>query len=156
GGSITLRMSAAPRRSGAPAPLPASNTAGTSLLLWSNTAEWLQEQSDATPERQAVLERDPLVGSKKPFQPRGKGREYSFDPELESASRFWDLLPDLARTYRVDILADAYSAGAYRASLPALTSEPRALFQLLDEALRSSHRWEHQGTLVCLRSRTWF
>src|SRR2546428_795108 len=83
---------------------------------------------------------------------RGRGGR---EPATPAMFRLRDLLPDLARIYRVQFIADAYTPvnarlGAQRAS------EPEALYQVLSRAANPTHRWDRRGNLIRLRSRTWF
>src|SRR3954464_14055411 len=72
------------------------------------------------------------------------------------------LLPELARTYGVDFIADSYWSSAPALGLGSLPQEPTALYALLDDAAGSHHRWDRVptkwvgGSLIRLRSRTWF
>ena len=71
--------------------------------------------------------------------------------------RLRDLLPDLARTYDVPIIADAYTTTMIGLVLrEGLPTEPTALFVLQDNLAGFSYRWDYRDRLIRLRSRTWF
>jgi hypothetical protein len=115
---------------------------------------WAAEEA---PERQAALEKDPVVGARKRFQPEAKLRTPRGAPPEMAHWRIRDVLPDLARTYGVHFIADAYenSATGYTV-IQSLPTDPVPLFELLDQNAATSHRWQHRGNLVRLRGRAWF
>src|SRR5207253_1144771 len=102
--------------------------------------EWAAEQ---TPERLARMQQDPVVGVKKPFQLTVKPRRKPFGSGTLPL-RWRDLLPDLARTYGVQFLSDAYWTSSPRADELPSSSEPAALFTLLDRLAGPTHRWDRE------------
>jgi hypothetical protein len=98
-----------------------------------------------------------VLGAKKPFQPETRARDVPMGGDGNPVWTFRDLLPDLARTYGVQVIADAYwQAGWYLDPRSVASAEPIALFELLDRLVGSSHRWDRVRDLIRLRSRTWF
>jgi hypothetical protein len=160
-GSINLRAEPRPVRSGAPGPPGGSfffgGGMGTNLYISAGPVDGRQQMQENTLQRTAELEKDPVVGVKLPFKPEAKPQTDPFGPGSGPRWRAFDFLPDLARTYGVQILADAYSSnnGMNFGTLPSTTA-PTALFTLLDRYTQFSHRWDRQGKLIRLRSRTWF
>jgi hypothetical protein len=131
---------------------------GMSLMVNSGPMDVPDWETENTPERCARLERDPVVGAKKRFRPEAKPMREPFGPASQPAWRFQDLLPDLARTYDVQFLGDAYywSISPPSSMMGSAPAEPIALSELLDRYGAPSYRWQHQGHLIRLRSRTWF
>src|SRR5439155_14332093 len=87
---------------------------------------------------------------------RGKTTPNSNAPGAPGSWRLWDLLPDLARTYDAQFIADSYWVSSPGLSQGEIPKTPAPLFSLLDRAAHSTHRWERRGKLIRLRSRTWF
>jgi hypothetical protein len=157
-GALMLYLNAVPFRNGAPlsAELPPVPFSGTSLTLHSEAPGLLAQLGPGSPEREAALERDPVVGPKRKFSTAVKSRPNGNGLITPSWWSLWDLLPELARTYGVDFISDSYwgrAPGFGRADLP---REPIALYTLLDRATRITHEWDRRNTLIRLRSRTWF
>jgi hypothetical protein len=154
-GMMSLNAYARPFRTGATGarPTPFFGGPGSSLSIYATTRDPDATMSEDTPERRAALEKDPVLGVKRDFKPEAKPNVETFGPASRATWRFGDLLPDLARTYQVHFLSDAYTTGFFSSGPP--TSEPVALFTLLDRQ-RFSHRWERRGNLIRMRSRTWF
>jgi hypothetical protein len=122
------------------------------------------KKADAPPEddpgRRALLEQDPVCSVKKQFQP--DTRPY-FDPLFPGSSRTGrllpELLPELARTYGVNVIADSYWGVSWRAgwiSDRSSTDRPRPLFEVLDGLTGLYHQWDRRGSLVRIRDRNWF
>jgi hypothetical protein len=159
-GSMMLRAESRPVRSGAPGS-PGSTFffggSGTSLYIGASPLDGRQQMLENTLQRSAELEKDPVVGVKLPFKPELKPQVDPFGTGSGPRWRGLDMLPDLARTYGIQILADAYSGngGPNFGVLPAATG-PTALFTLLDRYTSFSHRWDRRGKMIRLRSRTWF
>jgi hypothetical protein len=157
-GSMFLSAQPRPIRSGAPnsqAGMYFGGGMGSSLSVGVPPVDFRRQTVENTPQRREELEKDPVVGVKLPFKPEAKPQVDPFGPGSGTRWRLVDLLPDLARTYDVQILADAYSTGSSLGTI-AMTPAPTALFTLLDRYTQFSHRWDRRGRLIRLRSRTWF
>jgi len=86
------------------------------------------------PRRRAALEKDPLLGAKKPFKPEAKPRINPLNsvPEYAATRPIQDLLPDLARTFNIHFLSDAYFSSREFVSVASLRREalaPRDVLQ---------------------------
>src|SRR5438309_645030 len=133
-GMVSLWVNAAAARSGDPQPIFAGGTA--SLRVAIGPAPPLQRAGERTPEQEAALEKDPVVGVKMRLQSKAKPRSVDrLTPggvDLPPRLPFWqfrDLLPDLARTYDVSIISDAYSnASPGFLAIESLPAMPIALF----------------------------
>jgi hypothetical protein len=119
--------------------------------------------AEKDPERHALLEQDPVLSVKKPFQPDtgpyvdalfpGASRRFRLLPEY---------LPELARAYGVHFIADSYWSAPSVSSL-APSAAPRPLFELLESltGLRyggdrgTPYVWDRRGSLIRIRARTW-
>ena len=128
-----------------------------SLRIAGAPLQFPAQADEKTPQRQSELEKDPVLGARKPFRPELKARRLPLAGEAVGGWWLRDLLPDLAHTYNVPIVADAYSISSreFEAFDP-LPREPTALFELLDRLSGTRYRWEQRGKLITLRSRTWF
>jgi beta-lactamase regulating signal transducer with metallopeptidase domain len=108
-----------------------------------------------TAERDPRIVTDPVCGTKKRFKPEplAPANHLGVIPYIRHRL-LPDLLPKIAQTYGVAVIADAYRfTRSVGTSLPA---EPVALYDLLDRLATSTHRWEKDGRVVRIRSRTWF
>jgi hypothetical protein len=154
-GFLSLTADAGAIRSGTPAPGSLFGS-GTSLQVRTRADELPATDEEDTPQRQAALEKDPVVGVRKSFKPVAKQR-HLFGPGGPTGWSFRDLLPDVARTYDVQILSDAYANTQGGFQTPGtLPTEPTALFALLDGLAGFRQSWDHHGRLIRLRDRTWF
>jgi hypothetical protein len=126
---------------------------GTSFHIGTYPFDYRRKSDpDDTPKQRALLDKDPVLGVRKPFRPEAKPNTYP------TATQEWDrtLLVDLARTYGVNLIADAYwGSRPFRPDLGRVlaSGEPAALYTLLD---RHFYRCDRSGNLVRLRSRQWF
>lgn len=159
GGGLWLTASAFPLCSSQPIPpSPMESDGWRRLFLYAGPEDLVQQQAQAaelTPERQAKLAQHPVLGIKKSFQPAIKPRRKPFGPGTIPL-RLQELLPELARTYGVQFLSDAYWTSSPRVLDLASSGEPAALFWLLDRLAGPTHRWDHEANIIRLRSRTWF
>jgi hypothetical protein len=129
---------------------------GSPIFVLNIKPEDAQSPETANPQRRVRLEQDPLLGARKPFRPEGKPGVQASSPQTSrTVRRLPDLLPDLARTYGVDFIADSYWT-APRIDEPLPGPEPAALFVLLDRCTGRSAVWDRRGTLIRVRSRNWF
>jgi hypothetical protein len=120
----------------------------------------LQPPLGEDPARKALLAHDPLLGEKRQFPPRTEAHPAS-PPVPHSFRSLQDLLPDLARTYGANFIADSYWT-APGIDDRELTAQPIALYELLDRFTFLNHwigrgyRWDRHGSLIWLRGRYWF
>jgi hypothetical protein len=124
---------------------------GTWLSLWADVRNVEQEAAEETRHR-VEFEKDPVLGTARGFQP-------ATIPGVSSvyAGLGWlrDLLTEIARTYDVDFIADAYwtSAPVFGRGI---MRGPTPLYRILDRAAGPYQQWERRGRLIRMRSRTWF
>jgi hypothetical protein len=145
-----LSVNATPFRNGAPlgAELPQDPYpfSGTSLALHSEALNGPAPSEADTPERRAALENDPTLGTKRAFKTALKPQPHRNGPMLRPQWSLYDLLPELARTYGVDFIADSYWSSAPALGLRSLPQEPTSLYALLDDAAGPHHRWDRVPT----------
>jgi hypothetical protein len=152
-GTLRLQAEAAPL-GGAPQPTSYYHPSAQ-LLLNTQAADFQQPMTEDTPERRARREKDPLLSARKPFKPDLKAIRARLDPK-DAPLRFTDLLPEVACIYDIQLLSDAYWSAPRLLPTDLPTDPSTALFALLDRLAEAHQRWEHDGRLVRLRSRTWF
>jgi hypothetical protein len=146
---ILLDIGVVPLRDGIPG-RPFVAHEGFQLMVVSKVLEHVSEER--TPERQAVLGKDPVVGVPRRFAPPMRPQRSRFGPQPWSLE---DLLPDLARTFNVQLISDAYNRWGSAFGQEQVSGEPpTTLFELLDAVWGC--RWYRRGNLIRLRSRKWF
>jgi len=96
-----------------------------------------------------------VVGAPKKLEVTVKPRPKPFGAGTEPL-RFRDLLPDLARTYGVQIVSDAYWASSPRVDEPLSSGGVVSLAAVLDRLAGRTYTWDHHGNVIRQRSRTWF
>jgi hypothetical protein len=131
---------------------------GTTLVVAARPLDFqtLQRTGEATPERRVALEKDPVLGAMKLFKPEAKS---TLGDDRQARAPRWrlrDLLPELAHTYGLHFISDAYWNTSPSLDVPAAMTGPISLAALLDRSASFTHRWDCRGSLVRLRSRTWF
>jgi hypothetical protein len=152
-GSQVLNLSVQPLGAG-----DSSFGGGDTLLsIAAGGHDGLQHLAEATPERRAALAKDPVLGVRKPFKPQRPPSPQLFGPNSSGTGWFLrDLLPDLARVYNVQFIADAYGDGpVVDPETLAMDREP-ALWELLHRYTGSGYHSDREGNLIRLRSRNWF
>jgi hypothetical protein len=115
------------------------------------------------PERGTRLEQDPVLSVSKPYQ--SDPRPYA-DPLFPGTARTRRLLPEwlpeLARAYGVNFIADSYWNAP---TVPGLSTSagPRPLFQVLDGLTGARYAgsdapfgWDRRGSLIRIRDQEWF
>jgi beta-lactamase regulating signal transducer with metallopeptidase domain len=160
-GSLSLTAKAEPIRNGPP---PRLAEAGVGFEVGGGSAGFTygfmvcvspagaSAEEGETPERREDLAKDPVLGRQKEFRP-DTTRE---SPRDQAAGSFIQRFgPEIVRLYGVQIIADAYWPSTV-VSIDRFPAEPVALFALLDRYTSTTHRWDREGSLLRLRSRTWF
>jgi hypothetical protein len=160
-GALALNASVTPFRAGGPLSdtayvPPIGGPSGTALFLLTAPPAMRELLDEDTPERRALLEKDPVVGAPKLLKPERKPSPNANGPAAPAWWRLRDLLPDLARAYDVQFLSDAYWHCSPGLDVTQISVRPAPLFSLLDRAVQLSQRWDRRGRLIRLRSRTWF
>lgn len=157
-GFVFFRAQARPMRTGAPGgTIGFSAGSSTELQIMVSNQDLRELNRENTPERRAALEQDPVVGVKRPFRPEATLLLEPVQDPARYGAPVRQLLPEWARTYDVQFLADAYSSAWRSRYTPTPAgATPTALFEHLDRHVQFSHHWERQGNLIRLRSRTWF
>jgi beta-lactamase regulating signal transducer with metallopeptidase domain len=155
--SLTLNAQAKPFRTATPPQASYfEGGEGTRLVIGAATVPVREIlRPEPTVERNPGIVNDPVFGARKRFkaEPLAPANHLGVIPHFRG--RFLrDLLPDIARTYGVQILADSYRTTPLAGT--GLPSEPIALHELLDRLVMHTHRWQGKGNLVLLQSRTWF
>ena len=116
-----------------------------------------ERYAEDTPEHRAALEKDPVMGVHKSFKPRNPPRSELDGPGSSGSGwRLRDLLPDLARTYGVQFIADAYGDGPAVQPEQLFDLKTPALWELLNGWAGLEYRWDHEGDLVRLRDWSWY
>jgi beta-lactamase regulating signal transducer with metallopeptidase domain len=158
GPSLSLSVDAAPFRGGAPVdPIEAAQREWPHIGINIGPIEAEQWGDENTPERAAALARDPVLSARKLFKPLTKPQPApGWGPNAIKVWRLSDLLPEVARTYGVNLIGDAYWSTPI-VSVPRLASAtPLPLYTLLDRMTAPRYHWERRGPVVRLRSRTWY
>jgi hypothetical protein len=121
--------------------------------VWAEPAAATVEEN---PHRRALLEQDPLLSAGRPFQPDTRP---FVDPLLPGASRtvrlLAEILPELARAYDVNLIADSYWMAAAPSGVDAMAGTA-PLFEVLDRLAGTDHAWDRRGELVRIRDRKWY
>jgi hypothetical protein len=162
-GTLSLGAAAEPIRS-APgvmygAAFGLGNVLGAGIHISAQASDPLQHLSEnQSPERQAALEQDPVVGTANRRRVTSTARPRPMNGIPEVAWRWWlrNLLPTLAQTYHVQFISDAYWNHAAEVSIRDAAAAPTPLFRILDGAPSFTHRWERRGPVIRLRGWTWF
>jgi hypothetical protein len=114
--------------------------------------------------RRAALEQDPVLSVKKPFQLDSRQYADLRFPGAPRRARFLaEFLPEVARAYGVNFIADTYGYeirpfGGETSLRPPLVplADPAPLFEVLDRLAGYFHAWDRRGSLVRIRYRNWF
>src|SRR5262249_23494419 len=69
---------------------------------------------------------------------------------------YFELLPEAARVYDINCIADAYWSGPQIIPQELSRREPTSLAAILDRLVQGHEHWDRAGSLVRLRSRTWY
>jgi hypothetical protein len=125
----------------------------TELRLSIRPDQFREPAARGTPNQDAILSSDPILGAKQLFRPALKLKQ---DKPVNEIPKDWflDLLPEIARIYSVDIISDAY--GISHGTYSYVFEEPVSLSYLLTTMVGERYRWDRRDRLVCLRSRIWF
>jgi hypothetical protein len=169
-GSLSLRASAQPsRRVELPPHNPArpslitgagsfyyGDVTGTRLFISTPVAAVGAGGAVDTAQQDPDIVTDPVFGVRKSFKPDPKPRpnHLGLVPRFRLPKMLRDLMPDLARTYGVQFIADAYRITGRAGGPP--VPQPAPLYAMLDRLAWSNDRWERDGNVVLVRSRTWF
>lgn len=158
GGLYSLRVETGARITNAAGSffMGAGPTAGLYIAARPLDIQMQQRAQEDTPRRRAEGESDPVFGARKPFKPDLKSLKDRPGRPPGARRPLRDLLPDVARTYDVQLISDAYWTSSPSLDLAAVSGQPVSLFQLLDRSAWFTHRWDRRDRLVRLRSRTWF
>jgi hypothetical protein len=158
GGLYALRVEAGARLTQPTGSFFMSAGLGSTLLISGRPLDLLlQDLSEQKrSQRRTEGEKDPVLGEKKLFRVPMSSHSASATLGGEARPLLLDLLLELARTYDVHFISDAYWNSSPILDLAAVTGEPTSLSTLLDRSAWFTHRWERRGRLVRLRSRTWF
>src|SRR5207249_11519765 len=108
---LSLTAAAKPFRTGAP---PRSeffdSYAGTSVQIRTEPSDPMSWEQDKSMPPEAELAKDPVFGARQLFKPEAKPRHELYeDPGAPAMFRLRDLLPDMARRYKVQFIGDAYT-----------------------------------------------
>jgi hypothetical protein len=126
-------------------------------MITSGLDDRVLRQAAAPSSGLAAPQQDPVVGVRKLFQPRALPGTYHAWPDEDKTWLLRNLLPELARTYDVQFISDAYWTHAAVVEASALAAQPVSLAALLDgPRTEYTHDWDRRDRLIRLRSRTWF
>lgn len=107
---------------------------------------------DGPPAGAPLAATDPLLTMKRPFEIALRASDPMPFPTVPSLN---ELLPAIAETYHINLVADAYRQ--QRVALPPPpSSEQRSLREVLDEYVLPDARWTREGTFLHVRRHTWF
>jgi hypothetical protein len=150
-GWLAFLAKVAPLRGGKPGG-EINQNAGFHIL--SHAEQFLPTSGD-DPQRRARLEQDPFLSAQKPYtlDPR-PFQDPLFPGNTRSIRLLPDLLPDLARTYGVNFIADSYWPVVLIPNPP--LAGPAPLFQVLDRLCGNRYTWDRRGTLIRCRNRSWY
>jgi hypothetical protein len=152
-GSLAVQVGVQPIRSGAPFRSISFGLDNGTWLIFSDGAPDVRPESELLrPERLAAMAKDPVFGIQKPF----KTEALPPAGDEDAAWKLQELLPDLARAYGVQFLADAYWNAPSFGPVRSLEKKPTALFALLDQWVSYAYTWDRREKLIRLRSRTWY
>jgi hypothetical protein len=156
---LTLSLSGSPTGMLRVTPQPAGNEATGPLFVLSGlmiTAAPLpfEEPTEDPGEREARLAADPLLGKKAvlklPPPPKYTGLMAMFG----GVYRVPDVLPAVEEAFGVRLLVDAYARQAVALFSPTGPGEV-LLYRVLDRLAGFGRRWEREGDVIRLKSRTW-
>src|SRR5205807_7362539 len=134
-GEISLKAASIPLHGGLSAgPAAFLHAGGTALVLGvgpSLVYQWDADEPDekASAARRAALEKDPVLGAKKPLKVDLKPRRPE-EPYWKGVSSLGVMFTDVARVYGVSLISDAYQGD--RTTVRFSSNEPIALYDLLD------------------------
>jgi hypothetical protein len=157
-GELSLQASAIPLRGGRPASRAASLPANGAMMSIgvgpSFVFPWGPDEPEekANAARRAALENDPVFGVKKPLRVDLKPRRPE-EPYWKGAWGLGEMFPDVARTYGVSLISDAYTWD--RTTTRFSSETPIALYDLLDRLAGDRRLWDHRGRVVRFRYRAW-
>jgi hypothetical protein len=158
-GSLSLDIRVQPTRTADATDAEQFSGEATSLHLTSRGGSEAQEQMLAglSPERLAENERDPLLRVRKSLQ-RAERMVEGGTYEAFHQRQAMQFLLSLVRAYEVHAIADTYGMGLPSSFTGSelYSYGPLPLWQLLDIACGPSHRWDHRGRVIRIRSRKWF
>jgi hypothetical protein len=159
-GSLSLHVQVRPTRTTDAAQFDHFGVGDTGLHFSSSDGSEAIEPmiAEFSPERRAEKESDPLLREKKslPAPPARQAEPRDFEATRRRQVR--EFLLALTRAYEVQIIGDSYGSSMPLSSMnPELyQAGPLALWQYLDMACGPTHRWDHQGRVIRVRSRKWF
>lgn len=143
-------LNISPTPLGVEAPGPLFQATGLNVIGSPSALQQPEEDPMARAERLAA---DPLLGKKAelklpPLQP-----QTGFVAILGKGHRVAEILPEVEAAYGVRLVGDAYNKQTFSVIQP--HNGPLPLYKLLDEMAGTSRRWERDGDVIRLRSRTW-
>lgn len=153
-GSLGLSAYAAPLQPTVGTPAAYAQAEGTSVQLYAAPGDPPAQPEAGPAARRAALAKDPLLGAVKRFKRQPKPRPDPGSPPDRSFASLPEILPDLAWSCDLNVIADSYSAD--RSSFPIPAEEPTALYALLDRITQYGYQWDRKGDLVRIRNRAWF
>jgi hypothetical protein len=116
------------------------------------SGEEVLPNEDGRPADAPLAANDPVLTMKRPFKIALRASDPMPFPTVPSLN---ELLPAIAETYHINLVADAY--GQQRAALPPPpSSEERSLREVLDEYVLPQARWTRVGTFLHVRRHTWY
>jgi hypothetical protein len=129
---------------------------GTIVSMDVDPVDYWQLKEEDTPERQAQLDADSVLGTRRSLRPGIEPHLDAARPDGNSVGELRRLLADIARTYGVNLISDSYWNNPLHLERPSFSREAAPLYWWLDHLAGTTHCWERRGNLIRLRSRTWF
>jgi hypothetical protein len=102
-----------------------------------------------------VWKQDPLLGARRPFRVKAVHPWLRRRPVEEEGPTVRDLLPPLAETWQVDLVADAYMPGVTSRN-PWPDGTEVALYEQLNRRLLETSDWSREGDVLHARNRRWY
>ncbi len=103
------------------------------------------------PETRAAWVRDPVLGLERGF----RMQPIAAQPDGRTRPRLYEILPAIAETYQVDLIADAYREHR-PVPTPAAAPQPLLLHEALERFVHPAAAWSSNEGLLRVRSHTWF
>jgi hypothetical protein len=158
-GSLGLHAYAAPLQPAAGPSSAYAQAEGTSLQLYAAPGDWHASPEADAAERRAALAKDPLLGAVRRFKRQPKPRPDPDAPRNQNFTSLPDLVPDLAWSCDLNVIADSYTAD--RSGFPVPAEEPAPLYELLDRITQYGYQWDRKGgyprsgCIIRIRNRAW-
>lgn len=126
-------------------------------LVGSGNPQLRRGTEPVEPEKVAKWQKDPLLSAIRPFQvdPRKAAPQKRPGPSGITFLRLYEILPEIAETYGIDLVADAYWAQRTWRQ-PPVTPKEMPLYEVLQQYVSGVADWTRDQGTVRVRSRNWY